>query len=169
MRIFQAAVARLPYFCGRLVCAWRRMPLRGSPIFFVRSPHHDLQRIIQQWPLQSLGLIRRRAHPDITFFIGRQDHRHRLWMGPDDRVPRTRITFLTVVGEHEQKSRALRCLRPRRFVRLSPGLLRVVRPRECSLKTIRASAGLRCHPAMERFEPAGVLLAHARVRFWSHP
>jgi hypothetical protein len=30
---------------------------RGSPIFLVRSQHDELQRIIQQWLLQSLGLI----------------------------------------------------------------------------------------------------------------
>src|SRR5207247_2646564 len=74
---------------------------------------------------------------------------------------RTRTTFLTDVGEHEQNSRGLQCLRPPRFVRLAPGPLRVVRPRECSLKTIRASAGLRHHPAGERFEPAGLVRAHA--------
>jgi hypothetical protein len=27
-----------------------------------------------------LGFIRRRAHPDVAFFIGRQDHWHRLGM-----------------------------------------------------------------------------------------
>jgi hypothetical protein len=65
------------------------MPLRGSPIFFVRSPHDDLQRIIQQWSLQSLGLVPRRTHPHVALFIRRQDHRHGLWMDRlDDSVRR---------------------------------------------------------------------------------
>jgi hypothetical protein len=33
----------------------------ARPIFHVRPSHHDLERIIRQWPLQRLGLIPRRA------------------------------------------------------------------------------------------------------------
>ena len=54
------------------------MPLRGSPIVFVRSPHDDLQRIIRQRSLQRLGLVPRRAHPYVSFLVCQQDHRHGL-------------------------------------------------------------------------------------------
>ena len=50
------------------------------PVFLVRPSHHDLERIIRQWPLQRLRLVPRRAHPDIALLIGHQDHRHRLRM-----------------------------------------------------------------------------------------
>ena len=46
---------------------------RGHPIFLVLAAHHDLERIIGQWPLQRLRLIPRRAHPDIALFVGDQD------------------------------------------------------------------------------------------------
>ena len=47
--------------------------------------HHDLERIIGQWALQRLRVIPRRPHPNVPFFIGRQDRRHGLRMG-DHRV-----------------------------------------------------------------------------------
>jgi hypothetical protein len=60
-------------------------------ILFVGPAHVDPERIIWQWPLQRLGLVPRRAHPDIPFFIGGQDHWHRLRVDRlDDRVWRCR-------------------------------------------------------------------------------
>src|SRR5712672_113267 len=56
------------------------MPLRGSLIFFVRSPHDDLQSMIRQRSLERLCFIPWSAHPDIPLFIRRQDDRHRLGM-----------------------------------------------------------------------------------------
>jgi hypothetical protein len=78
------------------------MPLRGSPIFFVRSPHDDLQRIIRQWPLQCLGLVPRRAHPNIPLLVGGQDHRHGLGM---DRLDN---------GVRRSREDAVGLMRPRR-------------------------------------------------------
>jgi hypothetical protein len=56
-----------------------RQPALGSRhVFLLGAAHDDLERVVSQRPLQRLRLIPRRAHPDIPFFIGRQDHRHRL-------------------------------------------------------------------------------------------
>ena len=63
-------------------------PLRSLPLFdlrpcqsdftrglvlFVGASRSDPQHLIRQRPLQRLGLIPRRAHPDIAFLIGGQD------------------------------------------------------------------------------------------------
>jgi hypothetical protein len=37
-------------------------------VLFIRTPRNDLESIIRQWSLQCLGLIPRRAHPDVAFF-----------------------------------------------------------------------------------------------------
>jgi Phage integrase family len=67
------------------------MPSGRRLIFLVFTAHHDLQRIVRQRSLQCLCLIPRRAHPDLAFLVGRQDHRHRLGMDRlDDRVRRGR-------------------------------------------------------------------------------
>jgi hypothetical protein len=59
------------------------------PIFLVRTAHHNPERIIRELPLQRLGLIPWRAHPNVALFIGRENHRHRLRMDRfDDRVRR---------------------------------------------------------------------------------
>jgi hypothetical protein len=50
------------------------------PIFFIRTAPHDLERVIRQWPLQHLCLIPWRAPPNVSFLVGRQDHRHGLGM-----------------------------------------------------------------------------------------
>jgi hypothetical protein len=50
----------------------------GGLVFLALATRHDLQRIVRQRPLQRLRLIPWRAHPDVSFFVGRQDHRHRL-------------------------------------------------------------------------------------------
>jgi multidrug efflux pump subunit AcrA (membrane-fusion protein) len=42
------------------------------------TTRNDLEGIIEQRSLQGLGLIPRRAHPDVAFFGRRQDHRHGL-------------------------------------------------------------------------------------------
>jgi hypothetical protein len=56
-------------------------------IFLVCPTRHDLQRIIRQRSLQRLGLVSRRAHPDVALLIRHQDHRHRFGMDRlDDRV-----------------------------------------------------------------------------------
>ena len=44
------------------------------------AAHHDLERIVRQWPLQRLGLVPRRAHPNVPFLIGGKDHGHCLRM-----------------------------------------------------------------------------------------
>ena len=47
------------------------------------------QSAMHHQPLQRLGLIPRRAHPDIAFFRRRQDHWHGLWVDRfNDRVRR---------------------------------------------------------------------------------
>src|SRR3984893_11122278 len=50
------------------------------PILFFRASPHDPEYIVRQRSLQCLRFIPRRAHPDITFLISRQDHRHGLGM-----------------------------------------------------------------------------------------
>jgi hypothetical protein len=42
-------------------------------ILLVGTAHDDPERVIRQWPLQPLRFIPRRAHPDMTLFIGGQD------------------------------------------------------------------------------------------------
>jgi hypothetical protein len=58
----------------QLVSCCRRAILLVSPT------HDDPERVIRQWPLQSLGLVPRRAHPHIALLVGGQNHRHRLRM-----------------------------------------------------------------------------------------
>lgn len=53
---------------------------RAGDVFLIRSPHHDLDRIVRQRSLQRLGLIPRRTYPDIPFFVRQQDDRPRLRM-----------------------------------------------------------------------------------------
>jgi hypothetical protein len=63
----------------------------GSLVFLFRPAHHDLQRIIWQWPLQRLALSHGRPHPNVTLLVGGQDYRHRLRMDRlDHRVRRCR-------------------------------------------------------------------------------
>ena len=52
----------------------------GCLVFLVSAAHHDLERVIRQWPLQRLRLIPRRTHPDVALFIRGQDYRHRFRM-----------------------------------------------------------------------------------------
>ena len=47
-------------------------------VFFISAARNDLQRVVRQWPLQRICFIPRRAHPDVTFFFGRENHRHGL-------------------------------------------------------------------------------------------
>jgi hypothetical protein len=47
-------------------------------VFCLGPARDDPERIIRQRPLQRLRLIPRRAHPNVTLLIRRQDHRHRL-------------------------------------------------------------------------------------------
>jgi hypothetical protein len=49
---------------------------RSGLIFLVGTPGDDLERVIGQWPLECPRLIPRRAHPDGTLLVRRQDHRH---------------------------------------------------------------------------------------------
>ena len=49
-------------------------------VFLIGAAHDDLERIIGQWTLQRLRLLPGRAHPDIPFLLGREDHRRRLRM-----------------------------------------------------------------------------------------
>src|SRR5882757_10173628 len=61
----------------------------GSLVFLVLAARDDLQRFVQQWPLQCLRLFPRRAQPGVALLRRRQDHRHRLGMDwLDDRVRR---------------------------------------------------------------------------------
>ena len=51
-------------------------------IFLVCPARDNPQRIIRQGSLQRLGLIPRRAHPDVAFFLRRQDDRLAFgWIG----------------------------------------------------------------------------------------
>ena len=60
-------------------------------ISLISAAHHDLQRIISQWPLQGLRFVPRRTHPNVAFLVGGQDHWHRLRMDRfDDGVRRRR-------------------------------------------------------------------------------
>jgi hypothetical protein len=45
--------------------------LTGGPIFLIYPTYHDLKHIIRQWPLQRLGLIPRRAHPNVPLVVGK--------------------------------------------------------------------------------------------------
>jgi hypothetical protein len=54
--------------------------LCGSLVFLVRAARYDLDRVVGQRSLQRLGLIPRRAHPDVALLIGQQDYWHGLGM-----------------------------------------------------------------------------------------
>jgi ABC-type uncharacterized transport system substrate-binding protein len=45
-------------------------------VFFIVTAHRDPERVIRQRSLQGLGLVPRRAYPNVTLLFGRQDHRH---------------------------------------------------------------------------------------------
>jgi hypothetical protein len=47
-------------------------------LFFVRAACDDPDRVIRRWPLQGLGLIPWRAHPNITLLVCVRDDRHSL-------------------------------------------------------------------------------------------
>jgi len=67
-------------------------------ILLVGSAGHDFQRIIGQWPLQGFRLIPRRAHPNVAFLLGCQDHRHGLGVDRfNDRVRRRREEAIDIV------------------------------------------------------------------------
>jgi hypothetical protein len=53
---------------------------RGGLVFLLRAASDDPARIIGQRPLQRLGLIPRRAHPDVALLVCHQDDRHGLRM-----------------------------------------------------------------------------------------
>jgi hypothetical protein len=38
---------------------------RRRPVFLVGTTRDDLQRVVGQWPLQRLGFVPRRAHPNV--------------------------------------------------------------------------------------------------------
>jgi hypothetical protein len=58
-------------------------------IFLIGAAGNDLQRVVRQRPLQSLGFVSRRSHPDVALFLGGKNHRHGLRMDRfDDRVRR---------------------------------------------------------------------------------
>ena len=85
-------------------------------VFLVSATHDDLERIIRQRSLQWLGLIPRRAHPNVALLVGRQDHRHRLGM---DRLNHR-------VGRCREKPVAL--MRPRHRLRLRAAITAERRP-----------------------------------------
>src|SRR5271168_364484 len=58
--------------------ACRTFLSRSRTVFFISAARNDLQRVVRQWPLQRLCFIPRRAHPHVTFFFGRENHRHGL-------------------------------------------------------------------------------------------
>ena len=75
----------------RLNAARRRVSVAsgGRLVFLVGTTRNDLQGIIWHRPLQRLCFIPRRAHPDVSLLISRQDHRHCLRMDRlDHRVRR---------------------------------------------------------------------------------
>jgi hypothetical protein len=53
---------------------------RRSLVFLVGTARNDLQRIVGQRPLQRLGLISWRAHPDVAFLVRGEDDWHGLFM-----------------------------------------------------------------------------------------
>src|ERR1035437_7804882 len=74
---------------------WMIFRMRSSPTPAFRSGNggtriilaagrNDLESTVRQRPLQRLGLVPRCAHPDVVFFSGRQNDRHRLRMHPPD-------------------------------------------------------------------------------------
>ena len=67
------------------------------------SSHHDLQNIIGQWPLQCLGFIKLRAHPDIVFFRRGKDYWHGLGVyGLDDRIRRGREETIDLMRSRDR-------------------------------------------------------------------
>ena len=63
---------------------WRSRHGCRRAILFVGSAHDNPERVIRLWPLQRLGLIPRRTHPNVPLFVRRQDHRHGLGMDRRD-------------------------------------------------------------------------------------
>src|SRR5579864_9111046 len=41
-----------------------------DPVLLLFATHHDIERVVGQRALQRLGLVPRRAHPDVSLFIG---------------------------------------------------------------------------------------------------
>src|SRR6516165_12713769 len=78
------------FWSSQTCCPFNLKSLLGChPIFLVLATHDDFERILREWPLQSLRLIPWRAHPDIVLLGGRQYHWHRLRMDRrDNRVRR---------------------------------------------------------------------------------
>ena len=63
----------------------------GDLVFLVRSPHDDFQRVVRQRPLQRLGLIPGRAHPDVALPVRHHDDWYGLRMDRlDDGIRRCR-------------------------------------------------------------------------------
>jgi hypothetical protein len=49
----------------------------GRGLVLIGAAHHDLQRVVGRGALQRLGLVPRRAHPDVALLICCQNYRHR--------------------------------------------------------------------------------------------
>src|SRR3954454_23122536 len=80
---WEGAAREWPCF-GRASGLFRPVPAsadRGRGLIFLfGTSHNDLEHIFGQWPLQCLGFIPGRPHPNLTFLVRRQDHRHGLRM-----------------------------------------------------------------------------------------
>ena len=50
----------------------------GGLVFLVRAAGNDPDRVVRQRPLQRLGLVPWRTHPDVAFLVRHQDDRHGL-------------------------------------------------------------------------------------------
>jgi hypothetical protein len=38
-------------------------------VFLIRAAHHDLDRVVRQWPPQRLGVVPRSAHPHVPLLV----------------------------------------------------------------------------------------------------
>ena len=119
--------------------------LGRRPIFLVGPARYDLERLVRQRPLQRLGFVPRRAHPNVALFIGRQDHRHCL------RVDR--LDYRVGRGRQEPIDQ----MRPGYRLRLGAAVTLELRP-DTSERSKR--------PIIVQREPNDVLLLGLRVRLW---
>jgi hypothetical protein len=118
----------------------------GSPVFLLLDPHHDLERIIGQGPLQRLRLIPLSAHPYVALLVGRQDYRHRFRMDwRDHRVGRRCQEAIDLMRSGDR-------LRLRATVAIERGP-----------DASKREQG----PVLIEREPDDILLLGLRVRIWS--
>jgi hypothetical protein len=60
---------------------------RSDLIFFLRTTHHDLQRVVGKGGRCSAFASSQGARPDLALFLGGKDHGNRLWIDRRDILP----------------------------------------------------------------------------------